>query len=524
MLPQIVLAALSHTAGLSRQQQTGSVPDYPTAPAGNPFVSGWYADPDTEYYEGPILGLPDRVTYLDAFSSPDLVHWTKHPNILTIQDVKWATEAVWAPAPIARNGKYYLYFGANDIQENEDADGTKVGGIGVAVADRPEGPYVDAIGAPLIGHYYNGAQPIDQDVFIDDDGQAYIYYGGHSHANVAKINEDMISIGDLDDNNSGNGTATRYKEITPENYTEGSQMMKRNGTYYFMWSEGGWGGPDYSVSYAMADSPLGPFERKAKILQQDDAVATGSGHHGVIQVPDTEIYYIVYHRRPLSETDGNHRVLAYDRMYFNDDGTIAPVKMLVHDNFADGNAIGWKMYGDRIDNWTVAGQHLVGGCKDDGLAMLDTNFTDLVMNASVAVSNGTSERSDVGLVFRATNLGGGSGSSGSSFNGTAAAPAGPAVFNGYYAGISAAGYVVLGKYDSNGTMTTLGQASVARLQAATDYTMSVTAIGSGIKVYLGDTNDALITATDSTYTSGANGVAVHAAAGVFGDVSVDKPT
>ncbi|KAK7959386.1 uncharacterized protein PG986_004240 [Apiospora aurea] len=492
-----------------------------------PFAPGWYADPDTEFYEGQYWVFPTssyayaEQTYLDAFSSPDLVNWTKHPNILTTKDVKWATEAVWAPAPIARNGKYYLYFSANDIQEDEDAEGTKVGGIGVAVADRPEGPYVDAIGAPLIGHYYNGAQPIDQDVFIDDDGQAYIYYGGHSHANVAKLNEDMISIGQLDGgNSSANGTAAaaQYKEITPENYTEGSQMMKRNGTYYFMWSEGGWGGPDYSVSYAMADSPLGPFERKAKILQQDDAVATGSGHHGVIHVPETDIYYIVYHRRPLSETGRDHRVLAYDRMYFNEDGTIAPVQMLVHDNFADGKAIGWRFYGDKVDNWTVAGQHLVGVCKGDGLAMLDTNFTDLVMNATVAVSDGTRERSDVGLVFRATNLGESNGG-GSGFSLT-----GPAVFNGYYAGISAAGYVVLGKYDgNNGTMTTLGEGSVSRLQAASDYAMTVTAIGSEIKVYLGNTDTALITATDLTYTSGANGVAVHAATGVFGKVSVDKP-
>ncbi|KAK8859999.1 glycosyl hydrolase [Apiospora arundinis] len=518
MLPQMVLATLGHTAaaGLARQQEPGLVPDYPTAPAGNPFVSGWYADPDTEYYEGQYWVFPtssyayEKQTYLDAFSSPDLINWTKHPSILTTKDVKWATKAVWAPAPIARNGKYYLYFGANDIQEDEDANGTLVGGIGVAVADKPEGPYVDAIGAPLIGHYHNGAQPIDQDVFLDDDGQAYIYYGGHSHANVAKLNEDMISIGNLTDGNNRTST-TQFKEITPENYTEGSQMLKRNGTYYFMWSEGGWGGPDYSVSYAMADSPLGPFARKAKILQQDNAVATGSGHHGVIRVPGTEIYYIVYHRRPLSESDGNHRVLAYDRMYFNADGTIAPVKMLVHDNFADGNSIGWTMYGDKVDNWTVTDQHLVGVCFGDGLAMLDTNFTDLVMSATVAVANGTRERSDVGLVFRAANLGGA--------NGT-----GPATFDGYYAGISAAGYVVLSKSSADGTMTTLGQAAAFRLQAAADYVMRVSAVGSDINVYLGDSDNALISATDSSYASGANGVAVHGAAGVFGNVSVDKPT
>ena len=260
--------------------------DWETNPAGNPFIDGWYADPDNEYYNDEYWVFPtsshdyDAQTFLDAFSSPDLINWTKHANVLTTADFPWATRAVWAPAPISRNGKYYLYFGANDIQSNSDS-----GGIGVGVADSPEGPYKDAIGGPLIGQYYNGAQPIDQDVFIDDDGQAYIYYGGHSHANVALLNEDMISIGTFPD-------GTQYKEITPENYVEGSQMMKKDGKYYLFWSEGGWTGPDYAVSYAISDNPLGPFNRIDKILQQDSAVATGSGHNGIIRVPNTDIYYI----------------------------------------------------------------------------------------------------------------------------------------------------------------------------------------------------------------------------------------
>ena len=104
-------------------------------------------------------------------------------------------------------------------------------------------------------------------------------------------------------------------------------MLKRNGKYYFMWSEGGWGSPDYRVAYAIADSPKGPFRRIGKILQQDPEVATGAGHHSVIQVPGKDEYYIIYHRRPLSETDGNSRVTCIDRLEFNADGTIKPVKM-----------------------------------------------------------------------------------------------------------------------------------------------------------------------------------------------------
>lgn len=232
-----------------------------------------------------------------------------------MKDISWARRAMWAPSPIERNGRYYYYFAANDIQSNEE-----LGGIGVAVADRPEGPFRDALGKPLIDQFYHGAQPIDPHVFIDDDGQAYLYYGGWKHCNVVKLNEDMVSIAPFSDGEV-------YKEITPENFVEGPCMIKREGKYYFMWAEGGWGGPDYSVGYAVSDSPLGPFVREAKILQQDPEVATGAGHHGVIQIPGEDEWYIVYHRRPLSETAANHREVCIDRMEFDHEGRIRPVKL-----------------------------------------------------------------------------------------------------------------------------------------------------------------------------------------------------
>jgi hypothetical protein len=94
-----------------------------------------------------------------------------------------------------------------------------------------------------------------------------------------------------------------------------------------MWSEGGWTGPDYSVAYAVADTPFGPFERVGKILQQDSTIATGAGHHSIIHVSDKNKWFIIYHRRPLGETDGNHRVTCIDEMSFDDKGFIKPVKM-----------------------------------------------------------------------------------------------------------------------------------------------------------------------------------------------------
>lgn len=313
---------------------------------GNPVFEGWYADPEgiifgNEYWIYPtmsgVYGEPDKPsklspgqleaqsktinkqyleqTYLDAFSSKDLVNWTKHPHILDIKDVKWAAFSIWAPAIIKANKQYYLFFGANDIQNDEE-----LGGIGVAISDKPQGPFKDAIGKPLIGKFHNGAQPIDQFVFKDDDGQYYMYYGGWRHCNVARMNEDLVSFQPFDDGKI-------FKEITPENYVEGPFVFKRNGKYYFMWSEGNWGGPNYSVAYAISDSPLGPFKRIGKILQQNSDIATGAGHHSVIHIPDTDDYYIVYHRRPLTETKASHRVVCIDRMYFSDEGTIKVVKI-----------------------------------------------------------------------------------------------------------------------------------------------------------------------------------------------------
>ena len=289
--------------------------------SGNPIFPGWYADPEAKVFGKEFWIYPtysaryEEQTFLDAFSSPDLVHWTKHSRVLDTNAVTWAHRAMWAPAVAEKDGRYYLFFGANDIQNDQQP-----GGIGVAVADKPEGPFQDYLGKPLVDRFHNGAQPIDQFVFRDTDGQFYMIYGGWRHCNICRLKNDFTGFEPFAD-------GTTFKEITPEGYVEGSVMFRRGAKYYFMWSEGGWTGPNYSVAYAMADAPTGPFKRIGKILQQDPKVATGAGHHSVIQLPGQDVYYIVYHRRPLGETDGNHRVTCIDRMEFDAQGFIKPVKI-----------------------------------------------------------------------------------------------------------------------------------------------------------------------------------------------------
>jgi len=296
------------------------------AKPGNPVLDGWYADPEAvilgdRYWIFPTYSAPyDEQVFIDAFSSPDLATWTKHPRVLDTTIIKWARRAMWAPSVVEKGGKYYLFFGANDIQSDREA-----GGIGVAVADRPEGPYRDHLGKPLVDKFHNGAQPIDQFVFRDKDGKHYLIYGGWRHCNIARLNDDFTALLPLPD-------GTTFKEITPEKYVEGPTMFLKDGRYYLMWSEGGWTGPNYSVAYAIGDSPLGPFKRVGKVLQQDPAVATGAGHHSVLRVPAREgnakeEWFIVYHRRPLGRTDRNERVTCIDRMEFDDKGQIKPVRI-----------------------------------------------------------------------------------------------------------------------------------------------------------------------------------------------------
>ncbi len=288
--------------------------------SGNPIAEGDYADPEGVVFGKTYWIYPtwsdryENQLHFDCFSSKDLVKWTKHERIIDKSAISWLRMALWAPAAVEKDGKYYLFFGGNDVHQGE------IGGIGVAVADKPQGPYKDLLGKPLINDIVNGAQPIDQFVFKDKDGTYYMYYGGWGHCNIVKMADDFKSIVPFPD-------GTMYKEVTPKGYVEGPFMFIRDGKYYFMWSEGGWGGPHYRVAYAIADSPFGPFERKGVILQQDPEVATGAGHHSVLHNPKSDKYYIVYHRRPLGSNKRDNRVTCIDEMHFAPNGDILPVKM-----------------------------------------------------------------------------------------------------------------------------------------------------------------------------------------------------
>jgi beta-xylosidase len=297
----------------------------PTSPPSNPFVGGWYADPDVTrfgdtywVYATVSIAFKDQKR-IDAFSSPDLLTWTKYEGVFTADGSQWAESALWAPSVVERNGKYYIYYSGND--PSQLADG-RTAGVGVAVADRPQGPFFDAIDRPLIGEWVNRTLPMDQQVFVDDDGQTYLIWGNGGAA-IAKLSDDMVSLGEPFDDGQ------QIKNITPDKgYFEGPYMLKHEDTYYFQWSEGAYGTPDYRVAYAKSKSLLGPYNRIDTMLVKDNVVADGPGHHAVLKTNENgeDKYLIFYHRRILGDAEQDHRVLAYDTLEIDNDG-ISRVRM-----------------------------------------------------------------------------------------------------------------------------------------------------------------------------------------------------
>ncbi|MFC4069787.1 family 43 glycosylhydrolase [Actinoplanes subglobosus] len=283
----------------------------------SPILPGLNADPnisvfgDTFWIHATTDGFAGwSGTQFHAWSSKDLVNWTDHGVILDLgPDVSWADNSAWAPTIAQRNGKYYFYFSGGL------ATGNTAKHLGVAVADSPAGPFADALGKPLVaGGTYPG-QMIDPAVFTDDDGKSYLYWGNGNSYQVP-LNDDMISF-----------DPALVKTYKPANYNEGSFVIKRNGVYYFMWSENDTRSADYRVAYATGTSPLGPWsDRVGVILSKDTSLGIlGTGHHSVVRVPGSDDWYTAYHRFAIPGGDGTHRETTIDKLEFAADGAIKPV-------------------------------------------------------------------------------------------------------------------------------------------------------------------------------------------------------
>ena len=238
------------------------------------------------------------------YTSTDMVNWTDHGIVASLKDFKWVNtdNGAWAPQCIRRNNKFYLYCPVpNGL------------GIGVLVSDSPYGPFKDPIGKALIK---NGPQDIDPTILIDDDGQAYLYWGNPELWYV-KLNEDMISCSS-EPKKMPEFIKTKG-EKDPFHYQEGPWVWKHNGHYYVAYAstccpEG--------IGYAMANSPIGPWEYKGMIMEGDPR--SSGNHPGVIDYKGKS-YVFGFNYAILKQTMSKHyerRSICLENLIYNADGTI----------------------------------------------------------------------------------------------------------------------------------------------------------------------------------------------------------
>ncbi len=309
--------------------QTGRYYIYPTTDG----AEGWHSH-DFRAYSAPDLFATDDLQQGRAEALPE---WTDEGVIFDLQkDCSWADAYAWAPCIIERayekgwwlfkkvSYKYFYYFVANKQ-------------IGVAVAEHPAGPFRDALGRPLLDKAPQGTrgQVIDPDVFQDPVSGKYYLYWGNGFMAVSELNDDMVSIRE-----GSTRVLIPQSERRRYGYCEGTYVFYRDGKYYFMWSENDTRSANYRVRYLISDSPVALVrdgqpamtERQAVLSQNPSMQIYGTGHHSVICKPGTDEWYIVYHRFTRPEgikkgwSAGYYREVCTDRLHFNEDGSLVPVK------------------------------------------------------------------------------------------------------------------------------------------------------------------------------------------------------
>ena len=291
----------------------------------NPIVqTNFTADPAPMVYDGTVYvytshdedkTIDNFFTMYDwyCYSSKDMVNWTDHGAVASLKSFSWLdkTNGAWAPQCIERNDKFYLYVPIHGE------------GISVLVSDSPTGPFTDPIGKRLIDsdHIW---QDIDPTVAIDDDGQAYLYWGNPQLWYI-KLNEDMISY-DRSVGENGivsiemTGEAFGFKEGRNRSqgttYTEGPWFYKRKDLYYMVYAAEGI--PEY-ISYSTAPSAEGPWTYQGIIMERAPQLAF-TNHAGIIDFKENS--YIFYHDQDLSKGEGFKRSVSVEQFKYNDDGSI----------------------------------------------------------------------------------------------------------------------------------------------------------------------------------------------------------
>lgn len=286
--------------------------------APNPFITHMYtADPSAHVWkDGRLYVYPshdvdpprgcDLMDRYHVFSTDDMVHWKDHGEILNSSQVEWGRPEggfMWAPDCAYKNGKYYFYF-----PHPSGSDWNNTWKVGIAVSDKP------ASGFKVVGYMKDLGDAfamIDPCVYVDNDGQAYFYYGGGGRCVGARLKDNMTELAE----------PLRPMEGLKD-FHEATWVHKYNGKYYISYAdnhaENGRGAN--RMHYAMSDSPLGPWEYKGILLEP---TGCDTSHGSICEYKGN--WYLFYHNQKLSG-QGNLRSICVDRLYYNADGTIKLVE------------------------------------------------------------------------------------------------------------------------------------------------------------------------------------------------------
>ncbi len=290
--------------------------------AQNPIVQTNYtADPAPLVYNGTLYLYTshdeDNSTWFvmndwKLYTTQDMVNWTDHGTIAGYKTFDWAIGDAWAMQVVERNDKFYLYAPVKARKTGRSA-------IGVAVADSPYGPFYDPLGKPLVSVSHGD---IDPTVFIDDDGQAYLYWG-NPDCYYARLKDDMIALKGrpvkvpMTVSSFGKREGS---ERRPTLYEEGPWLYKRNDLYYLLWA----GGPiPEHIGYSTSKNPLGPWRYRGTLMLQEGRSFTN--HPGIIDYKGKT--YFFYHNGALPGGGGFTRSVCVQEAAFNKDGSLQQMKM-----------------------------------------------------------------------------------------------------------------------------------------------------------------------------------------------------
>jgi len=248
-----------------------------------------------------------------VFSSTDLQKWTDHGIVLSLDSITWASKLAWAPDCVYQNNRYYFYYPVDKKY------------IGVAVSNRPTGPFKDSLRQPLICKQTPGVTAnrglIDPVVFIDDDKTPYLLFG-QNDLNIVRLNKNMVSL------------AEPVRAIKGAHYFfEAAWMHKYQGKYYLSYSGKNKLAARAKIRYAIGDSPYGPFQYKGVILSK---VNSGTNHASIVDYQHT--WYLFYHtadlyyqKHPkslqLNKKKWYRRSVSFQELHYNADGTIQKIRV-----------------------------------------------------------------------------------------------------------------------------------------------------------------------------------------------------